>query len=141
MQQNYISFRAVTCENIPYLKMIYNVGDGYYTIDELCNAIAGSIAITDNNQAYMVSESAQWVDLGGASDTANILKLEHKRIPFFFCKNTNYVMNIQLDNFRLSTIQPRIRLGLWLYYFDFSRTDRDVASTVVTGFILLIVHT
>ena len=84
MQQNYISFRAITCENIPYLKMIYNVGDGYYTIDELCNAIAGSIAINDNNQAYMVSESAQWVDLGGASDTANILKLEHKRIPIFF---------------------------------------------------------
>ena len=27
-----------------------------------------------------------------------------------------------------------------LFYFDFSRTDRYVTSTVVTGFILLIVH-
>ena len=56
--------------------MTYNVGAGYYTIDELCNAIAGSIAINDNNQAYMVAENAQSVDLSGVSDIANILKLE-----------------------------------------------------------------
>ena len=40
------------------------------------NAIAGSIAINDNNQAYMVSENAQWVDLSGAIDISNILNLE-----------------------------------------------------------------
>ena len=32
--------------------------------------------INDNNQAYLVSENAQSVDLSGASDIANILKLE-----------------------------------------------------------------
>ena len=56
--------------------MIYYVGADYYTIDELYNTIAGSIAINDNNQAYMVAENAQSVDLSGASDIANILKLK-----------------------------------------------------------------
>ena len=65
--------------------MTYNVGAGYYTIDELCNAIAGSIAINDNNQAYMVAENAQSVDLSGASDIANILKLEGFLTPTTTC--------------------------------------------------------
>ena len=36
-------------------EMIYNVCAGYYMIDELCNAIPGSITISENNQAYVVS--------------------------------------------------------------------------------------
>ena len=56
-------------------EMIYNVAAGYYTIDELCNAIADSIAINDNNQAYVV-DTVESVDLSGASDIANILRLE-----------------------------------------------------------------
>ena len=61
--------------------MITNVGTGYYTIDELCNAMADSIAINDNNQTYMVSENTQSVDMSGASDIANILKLEDLLVP------------------------------------------------------------
>ena len=61
--------------------MITNVGAGYYTIDELCNAMADSIAINDNYQTYMISENTQSVDLSGASDIANILKLEDLLVP------------------------------------------------------------
>ena len=56
--------------------MIYNLGAGYYTTYEMCKAISGSIAINENNQAYVISENVQSVDLSGASDIANILKLE-----------------------------------------------------------------
>ena len=61
--------------------MIYNVAAGYYTIDELCNAIAGSIAINDDNQAYVVSDNAQSIDLSGVNDIANILRLEGVLTP------------------------------------------------------------
>ena len=37
--------------------------------------------INDNNKAYLVSENAQSVDLSGASDIANILKLEGLLTP------------------------------------------------------------
>ena len=57
-------------------EMIYNMCAGYNKIDELCNAITDSITIYDNKQAYVVGENAQWADLSGASDIANILKLE-----------------------------------------------------------------
>ena len=73
---NILAMNVVKVMNNQGYEMVYNVGAGYYTIDELCNAIAGSIAINDNNQAYMVAENAQSVDLSGASDIANILKLE-----------------------------------------------------------------
>ena len=73
---NIRAMNVVKVKNKQGYEMIYNVGTGYYAIDELCNAIVGSIAINDNNQAYMVGENAQSVDLSGASDTANILKLE-----------------------------------------------------------------
>ena len=73
---NILVMNVVIVMNNQGYEMTYNVGAGYYTIDELCNAIAGSIAINDNNQAYMVTENAQSVDLSGASDIANILKLE-----------------------------------------------------------------
>ena len=73
---NILAMNVVKVMNNQGYEMTYNVDAGYYTIDELCNAIAGSIAINDNNQAYMVAENAQSVDLSGASDIANILKLE-----------------------------------------------------------------
>ena len=56
--------------------MIYNLGAGYYTTDEMCKAISGSIAINENNQTYVISENIQSVDLSGTSDIANILKME-----------------------------------------------------------------
>ena len=49
--------------------------------NELFNAINGSIAINENNQAYEVSENAHWADLSGASNIANILKLEGLLTP------------------------------------------------------------
>ena len=78
---NILAMNVVKVMNNQGYEMTYNVGAGYYTIDELCNAIVGSIAINDNNQAYLVSENAQSVDLSGASDIANILKLEGFLIP------------------------------------------------------------
>ena len=71
---NIRSTNVVKVVNNQGYEMIYNVGAGYYTIDELCNAIAGSIVINNENQAYMVSENAQTIDLSGASDIANILR-------------------------------------------------------------------
>ena len=73
---NIRSTNVVKVVNNQGYEMIYNVAAGYYTIDELCNAIADSIAINDDNQAYVVSDNAQSVDLSGASDIANILRLE-----------------------------------------------------------------
>ena len=78
---NIRSTNVVKVVNNQEYEMIYKVGGGYYTIDELCNAIAGLIAINDNNQAYVVSENAQSVDLSGASHIANILKLEGLLVP------------------------------------------------------------
>ena len=78
---NIRAMNAVKVVNNQGYEMIYNVGASYYTIDELYNAIAGSIAINENNHAYVVSENAQWVDLSGASDIANILKLEGLLAP------------------------------------------------------------
>ena len=59
-------------------EMIYNVNGGYYTISELCNAVAGSIAINDKNLAYVVDSVADSVDLTDASDIASIFRLEQK---------------------------------------------------------------
>ena len=59
-------------------EMIYNVNGGYYTISELCNAVAGSIAINDKNLAYVVDSVANSVDLTDASDIANIFRLDQK---------------------------------------------------------------
>ena len=56
-------------------EMIYNVNGGYYTISELCNAVAGSIAINDKNLAYVVDSVADSVDLTDASDIASIFRL------------------------------------------------------------------
>ena len=72
---------VVKVANNQEYEMIYNVGAGYYMIDELYNAIAGLIEINDNNQAFVVSENAQSVDLNGASDIANILRLEGLLTP------------------------------------------------------------
>lgn len=78
---NIRAMNVVKVVNNQGYKMITNVGTGYYTIDELCNAMADSIAINDNNQTYMVSENTQSVDISGASDIANILKLEDLLVP------------------------------------------------------------
>ena len=59
-------------------EMIYNVNGGYYTISELCNAVAGSIAINDNNLAYVVDSVADSVDLTDASDIASIFRLDQR---------------------------------------------------------------
>ena len=59
-------------------EMIYNVNGGYYTISELCNAVAGSIAINDKNLAYVVDSVADSVDLTDASDIASIFRLDQK---------------------------------------------------------------
>ena len=72
---------AVKVLNNQVYEMIFNVCAGYYMIDELFNAINGSIAINENNQAYEVSENAHWADLSGASNIANILKLEGLLTP------------------------------------------------------------
>ena len=72
---------AVKVLNNQVYKLIYNVCAGYYMIDEQCNATTGSIAINENNQAYVVSENAHWADLSGASNIANILKLEGLLTP------------------------------------------------------------
>ena len=72
---NIRSMNVVKVVNNQGYEMIYNVAAGYYTIDELCNAIADSIAINDDNQAYVV-DTVESVDLSGASDIANILRLE-----------------------------------------------------------------
>ena len=69
------STNVVRVVNNQGYEMIYNVNGGYYSIDELCNAIAGSIAINGGNCAYVVSENARLVDLSGASDISNIVKL------------------------------------------------------------------
>ena len=59
-------------------EMIYNVNGGYYTISELCNAVAGSIAINDKNLAYVVDSVADSVDLTDASDIASIFRLDQR---------------------------------------------------------------
>ena len=105
-------------------EMIYYVGAGYYTIDELYNAIAGSIAINDNNQAYIVAENAQSVDLSGARDIANILKLKSFLIPpavsskpyevideFEYDENGHTIFPVSVDN--ALTIPTSHLLSLW----------------------------
>ena len=79
---NIRSMNVVKVVNNQGYEMIYNVAAGYYTIDELCNAIADSIAINnDNNQAYVVSDNAQSIDLSGVNDITNILRLEGVLTP------------------------------------------------------------
>ena len=56
--------------------MVYNVGPGYYSITELCRAIADSIQVDDVNRAYLNSDVATAVDLSGAPDYTSILKLD-----------------------------------------------------------------
>ena len=46
---NIRSTNVVKVVNNQGYEMIYNVAAGYYTIDEVCNAIADSIAINDDN--------------------------------------------------------------------------------------------
>ena len=53
--RNILAMNIVKVLNSQGYEMIYNIGASYYTTDELCNAIAGSIAINDNSQAYVVS--------------------------------------------------------------------------------------
>ena len=104
--------------------MIYNVGADYYTIDELYNTIAGSIAIIENNQSYIVAENAQSVDLSGASDIANILKLKSFLIPpavfskpyevideFEYDENGHTIFPVSVDN--ALTIPTSHLFSLW----------------------------
>ena len=53
-------------------EMVYNVGPGYYSITELCRAIADSIQVDDVNRAYLNSDVATAVDLSGAPDYTSI---------------------------------------------------------------------
>ena len=60
------------------IEMIYNVNGGYYTISELCNAVAGSITINASNLAYVVDSVAQSIDLTNAPDIASIFRLDQQ---------------------------------------------------------------
>lgn len=57
--------------------MTYYIVGGYYTIDDLCNSIAKTVDINDENLAYVTS-NCECVDLSDAPDVANILKMEKK---------------------------------------------------------------
>lgn len=121
---NIRAMNVVKVVNNQGYKMITNVGAGYYTIDELCNAIADSIAINDNNQTYMVSENTQSVDISGASDIANILKLKSFLIPpavfskpyevideFEYDENGHTIFPVSVDN--ALTIPTSHLFSLW----------------------------
>ena len=73
---NVRSLNVVKVQMLSGYEMVYNVGPGYYSITELCRAIADSIQIDDVNRAYLNSDVATAVDLSGAPDYTSILKLE-----------------------------------------------------------------
>ena len=73
---NIRAMNVVKVQMLSGFEMVYNVGPGYYSITELCRAIADSIQIDDVNRAYLNSEVATAVDLSGAPDYTSILKLE-----------------------------------------------------------------
>lgn len=57
--------------------MTYHVMGGYYTIDDLCNSIAKTINVNEDNLAYVTS-NCESVDLTDAADVAKILKMEER---------------------------------------------------------------
>ena len=57
--------------------MTYHVMGGYYTIDDLCNSIAKTINVNEDNLAYVTS-NCESVDLTDAPDVAKILKMEER---------------------------------------------------------------
>ena len=73
---NIRAMNVVKVQMLSGYEMVYNVGPGYYSITELCRAIADSIQVDDVNRAYLNSDVATAVDLSGAPDYTNILKLE-----------------------------------------------------------------
>ena len=73
---NVRSLNVVKVQMLSGYEMVYNVGPGYYSITELCRAIADSIQVDDVNRAYLNSDVATAVDLSGAPDYTSILKLE-----------------------------------------------------------------
>ena len=73
---NIRAMNVVKVQMLSGYEMVYNVGPGYYSITELCRAIADSIQVDDVNRAYLNSDVATAVDLSGAPDYTSILKLE-----------------------------------------------------------------
>ena len=73
---NIRAMNVVKVQMLSGYEMVYNVGPGYYSITELCRAIADSIQIDDVNRAYLNSDVATAVDLSGTPDYTSILKLE-----------------------------------------------------------------
>ena len=73
---NIRAMNVVKVQMLSGFEMVYNVGPGYYSITELCRAIADSIQVDDVNRAYLNSDVATAVDLSGAPDYTSILKLE-----------------------------------------------------------------
>ena len=73
---NIHAMNVVKVQMLSGFEMVYNVGPGYYSITELCRAIADSIQVDDVNRAYLNSDVATAVDLSGAPDYTSILKLE-----------------------------------------------------------------
>lgn len=57
--------------------MTYHVMGGYYTIDDLCNSIAKTINVNEDNLAFVTS-NCESVDLTDAPDVAKILKMEER---------------------------------------------------------------
>lgn len=57
--------------------MTYHIVGGYYTIDELCNSVAKTIDVNEDNLAYVTS-NCECVDLSDAPDVAKILKMEER---------------------------------------------------------------
>ena len=57
--------------------MTYHVMGGYYTIDDLCNSIAKTINVNEDNLAFVTS-NCESVDLTDAADVAKILKMEER---------------------------------------------------------------
>ena len=73
---NIRAMNVVKVQMLSGFEMVYNVGPGYYSITELCRAIADSIQVDDVNRAHLNSDVATAVDLSGAPDYTSILKLE-----------------------------------------------------------------
>ena len=57
--------------------MTYHIVGGYYTIDDLCNSVAKTIDVNEDNLAYVTS-NCECVDLSDAPDVAKILKMEER---------------------------------------------------------------
>ena len=55
----------------------YHIVGGYYTIDQLCNSVAKTIDVNEDNLAYVTS-NCECVDLSDAPDVAKILKMEER---------------------------------------------------------------